>query len=51
MTDKTKKKKADPKAENSARIRREAGVLIALSALIPAVAALVTALTEARRKR
>ena len=51
MAEKNGKKKTDPKAENSARIRREAGVLFALSALIPAAAALFTALTESRRKR
>ena len=47
---KTGKKKKDPQAENSAKVRREAGILFALGALIPAAAGLFTALTESRRK-
>ncbi len=50
MFKKTDKKKKDPKAENSAKVRREAGILFALGALIPAVAGLITSLTESRRK-
>ena len=40
-----------PEAENSARVRREAGVLFLLAALIPAAASLVTGLSSLRRKR
>ena len=45
------KKYRNPEAENSARVRREAGVLFLLAALIPAAASLVTGLSSLRRKR
>ena len=47
---KKKKKRRSPIAENSARIRREAGILFALGAMIPAVAGLVTELSSRRKK-
>lgn len=47
---KKKKKRRSPIAENSARIRREAGILFTLGAMIPAAAALVTELSSRRKK-
>lgn len=48
---KTDKKKKSPEAENSARVRREAGMLFVLGALIPAIAGLFTALADSPRKK
>ncbi len=47
---KKKKKRRSPIAKNSARIRREAGILFTLGAMIPAAAALVTELSSRRKK-
>jgi|GEM_PF-6193377 len=51
MAHRSEKRPPDPQKENSARIRREAGLLVALSALIPAAAALAAALRSPGEKK